>query len=202
LFTRTATTRLSPLSLHDALPIMFARVTGSFHGRSVVQSTISAPSAPPRCTNIRSPIEPSTPNAPERTLGRDQPPSVSAVAKRTSHGTCRGSVQRRKRSAGSGGLDCVLERLARAERSRNGRSDPDLRSRPGITTRARLALTRLKRAEARDLDSVPALQRLRDETGLRVKERIDGACCIRLAHPGPVRELLHQIRLVHWIAPG
>src|SRR5512138_3520977 len=113
--------------------------------------------------------------------------------KEKSHGTRRGS-RRFGMMPVSVRLHRILEGLARAERSRHGRSDPDLRARPGIATRTRLAFSRLERAEARDLDTVAALPCFGDETGLGVEERVDCTRRIRLAHPCPVREFLHQIR--------
>src|SRR5690606_6667515 len=177
---------------------MCARVTGSFRRRSFVQSTLTALLRASAVS--QHPFTHRAVNAERRGAhARTRPAALCLRGRKKNeprHLPWLGSAAKEIR--GSGGLDCVLERLARAERSRrgpapqqvrgpggpdcargrlaraersrNGRSDPDLRSRPGSTTRARLALTCLERAEARDLDSVPALQRLRDETGLRVKE--------------------------------
>src|SRR5512143_1513970 len=94
-------------------------------------------------------------------------------------------------------LDDVLERLARAKCRTDGGADSNLSARARVATRARLALARLEGAETADLHALAPAQRVGDEAALRIEQRLDGACGLRLRHAGLVRKCLNQIRLVH-----
>ncbi len=97
--------------------------------------------------------------------------------------------------------NAVLQALPRTERGSLRRRDPDGLPGAGVPARPGFAVLRLERAEARDLDAVPLLERLGDDAAVGAEKRIHGTARIGLRHAGAVSEGVHEFGLVHRATP-